>query len=370
MGINSLNKFDCNTRSKTRARFISNLGFKFKIGVMIYERPGSLCKSVLVWKVAPTNTQKSSRFQACVVEGSWELPEILSNLQTKDAVDYIAHACCASKIKSKAVLEAIVPGSITPSFTRGMANKSTIISEAVEIIIASDSNADLDLLTNMRKLNSHGNKNGLGQLIWAFVQCSVHVLELENGTGAHHQRHAGPDEYTTVNVAFTPGVLSTSQLFDKTIDYFKKKNKEEGIHYSIPSKLHFDYLFSASKQFKVPFIKKLQSWDARDYSHPCGHYVAGLKRNWQYDTSLFHKLCLKNLLAHDNTILTRISHPVNGIWKVCVDDKTSVPVGWAVPISSVQNQSTKAPMPWDSSLCGRLWLVLQEVDSKCYSSHE
>ncbi len=75
---------------------------------------------------------------------------------------------------------------------------------------------------------------------------------------------------------------------NETLDQLKKENKVKGVDYEIQSKLHFDYQWTSSNQFKISsgkktcvilFIKMIQTRDAQDGLHPCGHLLAILKRN-------------------------------------------------------------------------------------------
>lgn len=152
--------------------------------------------------------------------------------------------------------------------------------------------------------------------------------------------------------SYAPGILTTSQLMQCTINQLEKEGKVKGIDYEVPSKSHFDYQFTSNNQFKVtsgkssgiiPFIKKLQARNARDDLHPCGHYVAAFKRMWQYNSSFIHQLIL-DYLYKDGRDKVPTLQPIDAFWKIGVDDKTSIPVGRYVPVASVQKQSSRAPM--------------------------
>ena len=41
-----------------------------------------------------------------------------------------------------------------------------------------------------------------------FWECFICIMELENGSGAHHRRKDAADTDTTTNVLFAPGLIS------------------------------------------------------------------------------------------------------------------------------------------------------------------
>lgn len=357
MGISTNSIIDSRRRTKMRSRFIADLSFNFKIAIMKYSHPGSLANAVVVWKMPHSDNEKSPQYQGCMVEVSRDLPTVLSRQATKDAIDSISFSCDANKTHTKALLMAILPRNIIPSLMGGAANESAVLKEAVQIILSADSKEELELLTKMRRLNCREEV----ALLNVFYARSISVLELENGGGAHHRRHAGPDEHTTVNVSFCPRILSTSHLLDRTKEELEKEGKVEGIDFKTPSKQSMNHAFAANNQFKItsgkntgliPFITKLQSRNAHDNSHPCGHYVASFKKMWRHDLSFQHQLIIDYTYVDiDNRV--PVMNPVDAILKVGVDNKTSVPVGCIVPLAAVQNQSCRAPMlPHMSLLAG------------------
>ncbi len=131
-----------------------------------------------------------------------------------------------------------------------------------------------------------------------------------------------------------------------TTKQLEKEGKVQGVDFKIPSKASINNAFSASNQFKtssgnntgvIPFIKNLQSRNDHDNSHPCGHYVAALKRNWRYDSSFQQQLIL-DYLYDDGTEKVPVMNPVNFQLKVGVDDKTSLTIGRNVSFYFAQNQ--------------------------------
>ncbi len=96
--------------------------------------------------------------------------------------------------------------------------------------------------------------------------------------------------------------------------------------------------------------------NAHDNSHPCGHYVAALKRNWRYVSSFQHQLILDYFYDGGNEKVP-VMNPVDSLLKVGFDDKTSITVGRNVPLASVQNQLCWAPMLTNMPLlaCNHSW---------------
>lgn len=159
---------------------------------------------------------------------------MLSRCHTKDAIDSISLACNTNKMHGKVLLLSILPKNLSPSFCGRLASESAILEEAAQIILSADSKDDLYVLTDMCHLNSREEVN----LHNSFYACAIHVLELNNGGGAHHCRHGGPDEYTTVDVSFCPGILSTSQLRDMTRQQLEKEGMTENVDYKVMMKIH------------------------------------------------------------------------------------------------------------------------------------
>jgi len=57
-----------------------------------------------------------------------------------------------------------------------------------------------------------------------FWEGCARVLELENGSGAHHRREAAYED-TTNQCFFAPGILSISQLVRVTVEALEKEDK-------------------------------------------------------------------------------------------------------------------------------------------------
>ncbi len=80
-------------RRGARIKFLSDLGFKFKVAVMRYEQPGSLSNAVVVWRVPPNENEPSPHFHGWMGKSARNLPSMLSRHDTKDAIYSVTFAC-------------------------------------------------------------------------------------------------------------------------------------------------------------------------------------------------------------------------------------------------------------------------------------
>ena len=64
--------------------------------------------------------------------------------------------------------------------------------------------------------------------------CYTCVVELENGSGAHHRHKDAADTDTTTNVLFAPGLLSITQIVQATIDLFEREGKLKDTDVFVP----------------------------------------------------------------------------------------------------------------------------------------
>ena len=62
----------------------------------------------------------------------------------------------------------------------------------------------------------------------------MRVMDLENGSGAHHRCKADMDNGTTTNVSFAPGLLLITKIFLATIDLLEKRGKVKDIDFFVP----------------------------------------------------------------------------------------------------------------------------------------
>ncbi len=204
MGVASDSVTDCCLHNQIRSDFLQDLGFNFKIGLM---KSGSLSNWVVVWRMGQNDDQNNQRFQGFIVEVLQQIPTMLFCCETKDAIDCIAFACNTNTMKSKALLDAILPQNVMPSFSSVVINESRSFSKATKVVLSSENKEELDILTDMCQLNCRGNlRTNLMDLYWEYA---IHVLELENSADTHSCHHASHDTSSTVNIAYTLGILLT-----------------------------------------------------------------------------------------------------------------------------------------------------------------
>ncbi len=181
----------------------------------------------------------------------------------------------------------------------------------------------------------------------------------------------------TVNVAYAPWVLSTSQLMRKTTTLICDKGKIEGTYLKIPSETWMKYQFIPNNPFKksslantdiLKYIHILQSRNERDDSNPWGYWCSFLKKNWRYSTSRFNPL-VGDYLWDEQQSKTPVLDPVDAFWKIGVNDKTSVPVGRKVHIALVQNRLFKLLFYWGQQSKPPITAGVVRNWIKCHPSH-
>eukprot|EP00957_Ditylum_brightwellii_P154095 11727699-Ditylum_brightwellii.AAC.1 len=64
---------------------------------------------------------------------------------------------------------------------------------------------------------------------------AIKARDMENGSGAHHCKHAAIDEATTNDLSYAPGILSINELIGATADMLKKDGKVQGQDFEVPS---------------------------------------------------------------------------------------------------------------------------------------
>ncbi len=74
MVISSESAVDCHVHTMMRSNFLCDLGFDFKIGVVIYVQPGSFAKWFFVWRMDQSDNETTHSFQGCTVKISTEHP--------------------------------------------------------------------------------------------------------------------------------------------------------------------------------------------------------------------------------------------------------------------------------------------------------
>ena len=125
---------------------------------------------------------------------------------------------------------------------------------------------------------------------------------MDTETGAHNRRHAASDEETTNNVLYATNVLSIQELINKSKDLLTKMyGRKEVVDFIVPyiswfylqlSTLHENQKTEYRYTGKLPFKHMLLSHTYRDNAHTRAHWVAGLKKYWQY-----HEYCLFRFIA-------------------------------------------------------------------------
>ena len=232
MGICTDTTPDRKLRSKARAAFVSDLGANFPIGVFVYERHGTLGNWTVVFRMEAGQDEKHYEFIGAVVDATRDAPRYLSRCQTGDAIDTVARATERNKMLCKAMLNAVLPDGAMPAFDTKK-KETEFLEAATHLILCLDGDDEKELIMDMRLLNCRGNTNkSKFELFWEY--CS-RTMEIENGSGAHHRRHAATDADTTNNVSYAPGLVSIPQLIRLTLEALEKDGKVKGIHFEEPS---------------------------------------------------------------------------------------------------------------------------------------
>eukprot|EP00957_Ditylum_brightwellii_P112456 8573100-Ditylum_brightwellii.AAC.1 len=141
---------DRKARSKMRATFVADLGFNFKVGVLVFEHLRSVSNWVVVWKMGQNDNKSDPTFQGFLVLTSQDLPHCISQQQTQDAINSIMFACGANCMKSRALLDCILPGSTIPTFANASMNEKQFIADTTQLILAADNKEELDPVINAR----------------------------------------------------------------------------------------------------------------------------------------------------------------------------------------------------------------------------
>lgn len=159
MGIDTDNIPDRKNRSKHRSRFIAQIAFPFPVGIVTVERPGSMGNWVAVFRMNHGDNTTSPDFMTAAFDAAAQAPAKLSRRQTADAVNSIAFATGRNKNLCKAILTAVLPDGTVPTFLRDQMGEGEerFVQDAANLILCADSREELDMLTDMRRLNCRGN---------------------------------------------------------------------------------------------------------------------------------------------------------------------------------------------------------------------
>ena len=126
--------------------------------------------------------------------------------------------------------------------------EAVFLDEVTKIILSIDADAEKELIKDMRLFNLRGNsESGLYDIFW---ECCARALDLENGSDAHHRRHAAIDEETTKNISYTPGILSIPQLICTTVKLLEKDDKVKEVDFEVPSETWVYMQFPPNNEYK------------------------------------------------------------------------------------------------------------------------
>ena len=293
MGINVESMPDRNLRNKAREAFVASIEFSFPVGVFTFHRFGTLGKWTAVFRMGMGHDDKHHDFIGACIDATKNAPTYLSRRQTNDAIDTIARASGKNKRLCKSMVHAVLPDGCIPDFASPK-EETEFIQFVTNYILCVDSEEEKELITDFRTFNVRGNTDvSRFSLFWEYC---ARALDLENGSGAHHRRHAAADEETTTNVSYAPGILSIPQLIKATVDLLEKDGKEKGKDYHVPSEQWVYMQFSPNNEYAstacnysgtLPYIRKIISRSLRDGTHPFAHWVSG---KLLYAKVLTHKL--------------------------------------------------------------------------------
>eukprot|EP00957_Ditylum_brightwellii_P114165 8703280-Ditylum_brightwellii.AAC.1 len=222
-----------------------------------------------------------------------------------------------------------------------------------------DSDEEKILITDICAFNCCKNTDeSKYEPFWNVCKCT---LDLENGSGAHHCRHAGPNAETTNNVSFAPAILTIPQLIRATVKSLTDGGKVVGKDFEVPVKSWVSHQMSPNNAYaknaarytgRLPFVWKMISRNAHDGSHPCGYWCADLKKNWWFHQSHLIQFIGKflNLNLDCNDVESCLPATAAIICAGC-DDKTSANVGKLIPLeAATSRQSNHAIVNADTSI--------------------
>lgn len=350
MGISLVTESLVNAKSKSRLRrkFMKQIQFKFRVGVFKYKRNGTLSDWVVICKMGARDDKSCEAFLGFVQDAQLEAPAYLSKRQTQDAVNSISLATGKNKLLCDAILSAILPCGLIPTFDLKK-DKEAFLSNVTKYILEADGSTEMDIITDMRYFNCRGNNTQ--SLFETFFEEAHSVIESENGgSAAHIRRHAAADIESTNCVAYAPGIVSIHQLIQKTIRSLEQRNLVRDIDFKVPSHswMHLqltptnDYHVTSMRlTSRLPFIRVLQSRSSRD-DHPCGHWVSAMKKYWRHYYAMLFKLIAEYTTNDKEDFIEPCLEPRVALCVTGCDDKTSIPIGRKTPISAIGNQSSRA----------------------------
>ncbi len=233
---------DPKKRSKARTKFLEDIKFGFPVRVYKLQRYGSTGNWAALFRMYWGDGKRCDDFEGFVINAMRQVPMLLSQRQTKDAVKSIAMACDKGVHAAKALLMAVLPNGTFPSFWDD-AQKKQFLEDTAKMILQADGDDDeLELIMDMCTFNGAESNRSLFLPFW---DVAGRVLEEENGSGAHNRRHAAADNETTNAISYASGIVSVPQLCQKTIEKLMSEGKVEG-HWYHNDMQHFQYLHSSS----------------------------------------------------------------------------------------------------------------------------
>lgn len=295
--------------------------------------------------------REASQVHGAVVNATQEAPTYLLRRQTMDAIDSISRATGRNRRVCKAMLSAVLPDGTFPSFNEEK-DEQAFLSNVTHFILCLDGEEEKELITDMRELNIRGNSKASKYEL--FREYCSRTLDLENGSGAHHRRHASADgdQDTTNNVLFAPGVLSIPQLIRLTVSMLEKDGKVMGEDFAVPSQSWVTLQMHPNNAYRttggnysctLPFVRKMITRNGRNTAHPVALWNSAMKKSWRHHCShlvrLFEAQCEPRESVQDYTPCPEASA---ALVYAGADDKTTINVGKDIPLEATKRQSNCA----------------------------
>ena len=94
---------------------------------------------------------------------------------------------------------------------------------------------------------------------------------------------------------------------------------------------------------KVPFVRKIISRNGHNDQHPCAHWVASMKKYWQYQISSLYSLFIDYLDSDTDDGSDQLLEPCLDANRTIIlsgdDDKSTVDVGVDAALEATTRQS-------------------------------
>ncbi len=352
MGIRVEDMPDRKLRYQARKRFESSIQYPFPAGMFTYQRHGTLGDWTVVFRMGMGHDQGHHEFINAIVDATKDAPRRLSCRQTNDAIDTIARATGRDRRICRAILMTVLEDGTYPTFCSTI-HENEFAKDVENLVLCMDGDSDREIITDMRTFNIRGNtmKSKFG-LFWEWCN---RTLDFENGSGAHHRRHAVGDATTTNEISFAPGIMSIRELISKTVEALVKDGKVEGTDFAVPSECWVSLQLSPNNQFaataerytgRLPYVRKMISRSARDDSHPAARWNCVMKKNWRSHTAGLYGLIEQYNSSADILTDGAERQPCESARQAIVragcDDKTNIQVGDEIPLEAAARQSRRA----------------------------